>query len=61
MDTVNNAVNAATKMIWGEPNAPADATKQTTEPVSGKTGAGTLEEPYDMGNTDGTSYLGHSE
>ncbi|KAE9961373.1 hypothetical protein EG328_003470 [Venturia inaequalis] len=52
METVNNAVNAASKMIWGEPTASADTTKQTTEPISGETGAGTLEEPYDKGNTD---------
>lgn len=51
METVNSVVNTATKMIWGES---ADATKQTTEPVSGQTGAGTLNDPYDKGNTDGT-------
>lgn len=54
METVNNAVTAASKMIWGEPAA--DTTKQTTEPISGETGAGTLSEPYDKGNTDGTSF-----
>jgi hypothetical protein len=51
METVNSVVNSASKLIWGE----GDATKQTTEPVSGQTGAGTVSEPYDKGNTDGTS------
>ncbi|TID18443.1 putative glycine-rich cell wall structural protein 1 protein [Venturia nashicola] len=50
METVNNAVNAASKMIWGD--SAAETTKQTDEPVSGETGAGTLTEPYDKGNTD---------
>lgn len=51
METVNNAVNAASKMIWGD-----TTTKQTTEPISGETGAGTVNEPYDKGNTDGRSF-----
>jgi hypothetical protein len=51
METVNNVVNSASKMIWGQ----ADATKQTTEPISGETGAGTVNDPYDKGNTDGKS------
>lgn len=58
METVNNAVNAASKMIWGDTAAASDATeKQTTEPLSGETGAGTLSDPYDKGNTDCTSLL----
>jgi hypothetical protein len=45
METVNNVVSSATKMIWGEP-------KPGEEPVNGQTGAGTLNEPYDKGNDD---------
>jgi len=48
METVNNVVHQATKMIWGESTA-----KQTEEPISGQTGAGTVNDPYDKGNTDG--------
>lgn len=51
METVNNVVHQATKLIWGEGQANA----QTTEPVSGQTGAGTVTEPYDKGNEDGRS------
>jgi len=40
METVNNITTAASKIIWGEGQ----------EPVSGQTGAGTVNQPYDQGN-----------
>ena len=45
METVTNAASAASKLIFGE--------KSGEEPVSGKTGKGTPEEPYDQGNRHG--------
>lgn len=51
METVNNVVSQATKLIWGE----SQANTQTTEPVSGQTGAGTVNEPYDKGNIDASN------
>jgi hypothetical protein len=48
METVNNVVNAASKAIWGNPTA-----QSGEEPVSGQTGAGTVNEPYDKGNVEG--------
>jgi hypothetical protein len=48
METVNNVVNSASKLIWGE-----GATQSGEEPVSGQKGAGTANEPYDKGNTTG--------
>lgn len=49
METVNNVVNAASKAIWGNPTA-----QSGEEPVSGQTGAGTVNEPYDKGNVEET-------
>jgi len=46
METVNNVVSSASKMIWGE-------NKTNEEPVNGQTGSGTLSEPYDKGNDVG--------
>jgi len=44
METINNIAGAASKAIWGE--------QKTDEPMSGKQGAGTTTEPYDMGNAE---------
>jgi len=46
METVNNVVSGASKLIWGEGNT-AEAGQ---EPVSGQKGAGTASEPFDKGN-----------
>jgi len=45
MEAVNNVVNSASKLIWGE-----GGTQPGEEPVSGQKGAGTADEPYDKGN-----------
>ena len=50
METVTNAYNAASKAIFGE-----GTTQSGSEPVSGETGAGTVDEPYDQGNEAGMS------
>jgi len=47
METVNNIVNTATKMVWGE--------KTGEEPVNSSLGAGTINEPYDKGNEETTA------
>jgi len=47
METINNVVSGATKVIWGEPNTAGTAGE---EPVSGQTGAGTATKPFDQGN-----------
>ncbi|KAF2798274.1 hypothetical protein K505DRAFT_267920 [Melanomma pulvis-pyrius CBS 109.77] len=51
METINNAVTTASKIIWGEGN-PAESNETAgTEPISGQTGKGTVNEPYDQGNS----------
>lgn len=50
METINNIAGVASKAIWGDANANAE--KSGTEPVSGKQGAGTTNEPYDKGNEE---------
>jgi hypothetical protein len=45
MDAIKNVVNSASNAIFG------NSTEQSgNEPISGQTGAGTVDEPYDMGN-----------
>jgi hypothetical protein len=52
MDTINNIAGAASKAIWGEgDNNTANTSGE--EPVSGQKGAGTAEDPYDKGNSEG--------
>ena len=57
METVNNIAAAASKAIWGEPQATTDAANATivpetkgTEPISGELGDTKKGEPYDLGN-----------
>ncbi|KIW03582.1 uncharacterized protein PV09_05337 [Verruconis gallopava] len=57
MEVVTNVVNAATEAIWGKQSSTAETEKRTAEnetagqePLSGKIGAGTADEPYDKGN-----------
>jgi len=54
-NTDGNSAPASSK--GGQPGAPQDETmakqlKGSQEPVSGKKGAGTTEDPYDRGNED---------
>lgn len=46
METVRNAVSSA----FGSSNNSAQNETNGTEPVSGQTGAGTANEPFDKGN-----------
>lgn len=47
MDTVKDVVNSARNAIFG------NSTEQSgSEPVSGRTGSGTVDDPYDQGNLD---------
>ncbi|KAF2686756.1 hypothetical protein K458DRAFT_363052 [Lentithecium fluviatile CBS 122367] len=52
METVTNAVNAASKAIWGEqnPNTTTDNETAGQEPISGLQGKGSVNEPFDQGN-----------
>ena len=58
METIKNvaasAVNTANTYIYGNTAQPeAQASPQSgTEPISGETGKGTVEDPYDRGNTE---------
>lgn len=47
MDTIKNVANSASNAIFGN-----NTEQSGNEPVSGKMGAGTINEPYDQGNTD---------
>jgi len=59
MDTVNTVVSAASKIIWGEQGTAAEETAHNEtggqEPISGVKGAGTKEEPFDVGNSEPSS------
>jgi hypothetical protein len=60
METINNVTSAASKLIWGE-GAQADTRTSTnetggTEPVSGLQGKGTVDEPFDKGNSGRLGY-----
>jgi len=49
METLSNAANSASKMIWGDKTGDA-TTESGQEPISGEQGKGTVEEPFDRGN-----------
>lgn len=49
METLINAANSASKMIWGDKTGDA-TTESGQEPISGEQGKGTVEEPFDRGN-----------
>jgi len=51
METVNNVVTGASKLIWGE----GSTTQAGEEPVNGQKGAGTASEPFDKGNDETTT------
>jgi len=51
METLSNAANSASKMIWGDKTGDATA-ESGQEPISGEQGKGTVEEPFDRGNEE---------
>lgn len=51
METLSNAANSASKMIWGGKTGDA-TTESGQEPISGEQGKGTVEEPFDRGNEE---------
>ena len=55
--TAQAVVNTASKVVFGEQPKEENATGGE-EPLSGVTGKGTAEEPYDAGNATGTLTLG---
>lgn len=58
METISNVASAASRAIFGDNSSEDKTQKQSgTEPVSGITGAGTADEPYDAGNNEGVFYL----
>lgn len=53
METVKNAVNSASTALFGNGSNSQQNETAAAEPVSGQTGAGTVDEPYDKGNQEG--------
>ena len=54
METISNVASAASKAIWGENNPQATTQGNEThgqEPISGQQGKGTVNEPFDQGNS----------
>lgn len=51
METLINAANSASKMIWGDKTGD-DTIESGQEPISGEQGKGTVEEPFDRGNEE---------
>ena len=51
METISNVVSTASKVIWGEQNTTTANETAGTEPASGLQGKGTVDEPYDQGNS----------
>lgn len=54
METITNVAAAAKNVIWGEQNTATTQGNGTAgqEPISGVSGKGTVEEPYDQGNAE---------
>lgn len=48
METISNIASSASKLIYGDPKA-----ESGQEPISGQSGRGTIDEPYDSGNLEG--------
>lgn len=53
METAKGIVDAASKMVFGENQNQTGG----EEPVSGQTGEGTANKPYDAGNATGNCYI----
>lgn len=51
METIQKVASAASKTIWGEQTATQQNEAGGKEPISGETGKGTPNEPYDQGNS----------
>ena len=51
MDAITKATNAAKSALYGDSSKPQSG----IEPVSGQTGQGTADAPYDAGNSAGKS------
>ncbi|KAL1619898.1 hypothetical protein SLS54_006497 [Diplodia seriata] len=47
METINNIASSASKLIYGDPKA-----ESGQEPISGQSGRGTVDEPFDSGNLE---------
>jgi len=58
METISNMAGVASKALWGEGQQNPNA---TDEPVSGKQGAGTKEEPFDKGNDENPIKTGEGD
>lgn len=56
METIQNVANTASKMIFGEQNTTQSNETTGQEPISGQQGKGTVDEPYDQGNSGKTNY-----
>lgn len=60
MESINNLATAAGKMVFGEKSTASSGGGTTnasgTEPPSGQTGKGTVEQPYDAGNAPGMEF-----
>lgn len=53
METVNRALGAVSRYIWGAGGSKQQREQHGEEPLSGVTGKGTGTDPYDAGNRDG--------
>ncbi|PSN66175.1 hypothetical protein BS50DRAFT_635326 [Corynespora cassiicola Philippines] len=51
METISNITSAASKAIWGEQKATGNETAGQ-EPISGQQGKGTVNDPFDKGNSE---------
>ncbi|KAL2221746.1 hypothetical protein M432DRAFT_528646, partial [Thermoascus aurantiacus ATCC 26904] len=52
METVNRALGAVSRYIWGAGGSKQQREQHGEEPLSGVTGKGTGTDPYDAGNRD---------
>ena len=48
METLSNVASSVSKAVFGE--STTEQQRPAEEPISGKTGTGTADEPYDQGN-----------
>lgn len=48
METISNIASSASKLIYGDPKA-----ESGQEPISGQSGRGTIDSPFDSGNLEG--------
>lgn len=57
MDSLDHAANTASRAVFSDSKDTSEMAERQSgiEPVSGVTGAGKPDEPYDAGNTEGDS------